>query len=388
VKIGWGGFLRNTALNAPVQKAVSQSTLLTFEVSRFLQYHLQRLLEKPDNVDRFADLSFIPDVTNDTWLRQCFVGFADATFDDLELSTSYANYVQKRTGHVALPSRDAIPPQSLTIFAQEYATNIGTHIDRLFTIVAKRTYARLLTQRGLPGKEARALATAVITAFDDAAVLGPAYDDFVSECQDVDLRLLLESHLEASRSWRGKLHYIHVQNRWLMTQCSRLTSLIPIYSLDAKYVTIDTDILHSLLGGSRGTGVDKKGFGGRQMCHWALNFRIPSKFVGHDGLGKFFWFYVKTDGVGVSFLVNKWVWVKKTNAEKKKKKQDAVATAVAEADRRRRAAWDALKAVVEASGQDPVVIGADPGRKDLVTIVRDFLDGTKPAAVHFSSARY
>ena len=381
VKIGWGGFLRNRALDASIQLAVKQMTSLSFEVSRFLQYHLQRLFEIEANAAQFPGLTYLPDISNDTWMRRLFVSFATANFDDPSLGDSYAKYLAKRTLQVPLPAKDSIPPQMLTIFAQDYVTNISTHIDRLFTIVAKRAYAKYFAVKGVPNRESRRLAATLIAVLIDGneTVLR---DEFLTAVQDGELRLLLESHLQAGSSWRTKLHYIHIQNRWLLTQHSRLCVLTPIFSIDSKYVTIDTNVLHSLLGSKKGTGCDSAGFGRRQVCQWALNFRIPPRFVGYEDLGKYFWFQVKTDGVGASFLVSRWLWRPK-NVETKSKTDW-----VLEARVKQQEALSAVRAAIDATGRPPVYIGADPGRKDLVTVVRDMGDGEKPKAVHFSSGRY
>src|ERR1044071_1409954 len=300
VKLGWGGFLRNTALDKPVQEAVKQVTRLAFEVSRFLQYHLQRLFERNTTADTFLDIAFIPDIVNTTWMRKLFIGFADGYFDNTELNASYSLYVEARTQNVPFPRLDAVPPQALTIFAKEFATNVATHIDRLFTIMAKRAYVKTFSRLGVPTKESRCLADVVMSVFEEATSTPVSSDDLLDASQDPDIRWLMECHLQAGCTWRGKLQFIHVQNLWLSTQGSRLCVLTPIFSVDPKYITIDTDVLHSLLGNKTGTGSDKSGFGARQLCQWALNFRLPSRIVGHEGVGKYFWFNVKTDGVGAS----------------------------------------------------------------------------------------
>jgi putative transposase-like DNA-binding protein len=369
-------------LDQPVQEAVRQVTRLSFEVSRFLQYHLQRLFERKTAIDTFLDLTSIPDITNTTWMRKLFIGFADGGFEEAELDASYSLYLNARTRNVPIPPGNAIPPQALTIFAKDFATNIATHIDRLFTIVARRAYVKTFSRLGVPTKEAKSLAAAIVSVLEEATTTAILHDELLTKFQDREVRWLMECHLQAGGTWRGKLHYIYVQNLWLSTQASRLCVLTPIFSVDSKYITIDTDVLHSLLGNKPGTGSNKSSFGQRQMCQWALNFRIPSR-VGHEGLGKYFWFNIKTDGVGASLLVNRWVWVKKKKAEKGEKGKEEV---IAEAKARQAEAVYAVRAAV--GSNTPVIIGADPGRKDLLTIVTDLGDGTTPAAKHFSNKRY
>ena len=55
----------------------------------------------------------------------------------------------------------------------------------------------------------------------------------------------------------------------------KVFNLLPIYSNQAKYVTIDTDALYGLLGAKAGTGVDLQCFAREQNDNWGKIFKLP-----------------------------------------------------------------------------------------------------------------
>jgi hypothetical protein len=378
IKVGWRTLLRSPYLDEKVQWAVDEMTKLSFEVSRLLQYHVQRCFE--------AGLP-TPNIVHDTWLRQCFSIFKNGVATDLELQNSYNVYLARRTTMEPLPALVATPPEMVTIAVRDFLTNITTHIERLYPIVVKRWMAAVFASRGLPKKHARRLAK-----FVSGILLQPG--DFTDDIcdlhqEEVTMKAMVRAVQDSNIDWRSRLSFIYRMNKWLMTQHNRLCVLTPIFSAEAKYVTIDTDILHSLLGSKRGTGVTKKAFGHNQVVQWVKHFRLPPRFImAEDDLPetKKFWFMVTTDGVGASLLVQRWNWIPKRAepsktstpipTQKRPPLQDRQQTQISEARR------------LLQTCSDPVLIGLDPGRKSLATLVKDYGPNRDQRVLDLSTGRY
>ena len=170
-----------------------------------------------------------------------------------------------------------------------------------------------------------------------------------------------------------------------MNQGGKLCVLTPIFAIDAKYITIDTDVLHSLLGSTKGTGLGKKPFGHNQELWWIKNFRLPPRLFPEQAEDRRFWFTVATDGVGASLIVQNWKWIRKvsdplTPTEK---------TLLAKKQKEKR--LDEIRSIAVSFTQPPTFIGLDPGIADLATTIREDDPTNKggPSKVdHFSSGRY
>ncbi|KAJ3079457.1 hypothetical protein HK102_003773, partial [Quaeritorhiza haematococci] len=131
-------------------------------------------------------------------------------------------------------------------------------------------------------------------------------------------------------------------------------SLVPIHSLKAKYITIDTNGLHELLGGKRGTGVTQTDFGlDRDQWFRRVFLGLPMYLLDPDGLvsKRRFHYFLKTDGVGVS--VHKFRW----------DQQQRNATSP------RPIRWKTSQAV-PAPENVKMYIRIDPGRRSIITAVK------------------
>ena len=137
----------------------------------------------------------------------------------------------------------------------------------------------------------------------------------VEDVDDYDLKSIIQMVLVTRHGWETKLRFIHDTNRVLMTRGARLCVLTPIFTVEAKYITIDTDVLHSLLGSKKGTGLGKSDFGRDQVLSWIKNFRLPPKLFPEGREDRRFWFTVTTDGVGASLIVQNWKWIRKVTVK-------------------------------------------------------------------------
>ena len=269
IKVGLQGLLRNTQLYGIIQDVVSETTRLSYEASRLLQFHVQRTFEA--NLDT-------PRITNETWVRQCFAVLQGKTVTDPELKTSFDIYVTRRTLREPLPKLSVTPPQAVTIAVKNYVSVIETHIDRLYLIVLKRWMVTGFKMRGLPSKAARRMAAFMMDLLLDT-------DLKVEDVNDYDLKTIIQMVIATREGWETKLRFIHDTTRVLMVRGAKLCVLTPIFTIEAKYITIDTDVLHSLLGSVKGTGLNKTDFGHDQILGWIKNFRLLPKLFpdGREG---------------------------------------------------------------------------------------------------------
>jgi hypothetical protein len=87
----------------------------------------------------------------------------------------------------------------------------------------------------------------------------------------------------------------------------RLYPLVPMYSWNAKYITIDTNAFYDLLGRRPGTGLTLSEFVERRQEFWQQHFNLSDKlFREITPDAKRFNFTIITDGVGASVHMFKW----------------------------------------------------------------------------------
>ncbi|KAJ3084864.1 hypothetical protein HK102_000533 [Quaeritorhiza haematococci] len=131
------------------------------------------------------------------------------------------------------------------------------------------------------------------------------------------------------------------------------SSLVPIHSLKAKYITIDTNGFYELLGGKRGTGVRCTDFGvDRDQWFQQVFPGLPEYLLDPDGpvSKQRFHYFLKTDGVGVS--VHKFRW---------DQRQRNVSSPPIR--------WK-TSALIPAPENVKMYVGIDPGRRSIITTVK------------------
>ena len=128
------------------------------------------------------------------------------------------------------------------------------------------------------------------------------------------------------------------------------------FNISAKYITIDTDVLHALVKSDL-DGISTKDFGLHREDRWQEYFKIKNAFFTPNG--RRFNCEVRTDGVGCSFNLVEWrtepKFVQMTEAEKIERRKQKDTAKVASLPLMEHIRW----------------IGADPGRKDMMTAVDD-----------------
>jgi hypothetical protein len=147
--------LRTPNLENDIHARVSLFTKCSFQASRFLQLHLQRVIEN--------DLPF-PDILNATWIRSVYSIVTNrqrfSVESDPDLVTTYDNYFQQPTAEYRL-SPITGSSQMLTYFTQDYTRNLKLYIKTHFESMCKRWVEHCLKLRGLPLTAARNMARLV-----------------------------------------------------------------------------------------------------------------------------------------------------------------------------------------------------------------------------------
>lgn len=126
---------------------------------------------------------------------------------------------------------------------------------------------------------------------------------------------------------------MYFMNKIFVSIGKKTFTLCPNYTMRAKYITIDTDVLYYLVQ----SDMNKPSFGLLQYEMWREHFKIKSKYFGEKLK---FNCMIKTDGVGCTVILYKWI---KTNSKINKK--------------------DSIIKLPK----NPDWIGIDPGRKDIFT---------------------
>jgi hypothetical protein len=173
----------------------------------------------------------------------------------------------------------------------------------------------------------------------------------------------------------------HINDLFTRWEC-KLFSLVPLYSWEAKYITIDTDSLYYLLGGRTVLGVDIHTFGMNQQMHWQSHFQLPDALFTQEieSGRKIFRFMITTDGVGASVFLTRWKWVL-TYDETPEERETRLERARAEYSERLHAH------IIRRTDTNNIEwIGVDPGRRSMITAA--MLDDDDRWKWHMTSKHY
>ena len=180
----------------------------------------------------------------------------------------------------------------------------------------------------------------------------------------------------------GRLRFMyHINDLFTRWEC-KLFSLAPLYSWEAKYITIDTNSLYYLLGGHAVLGVDIHTFGMNHQMHWQSHFQLSDALFPQEieSGRKIFRFMITTDGVGASVFLTRWKWVL-TYDETPEQRETRLETARAEYSERLHA-----HVLRRTDTNDVEWIGVDPGRRSMITAA--MLDDDDRWQWHMTSKHY
>jgi hypothetical protein len=302
IKRGLAGFVKDDALHEKIGDLVAKMTRNSFWASRLINLIVQQKIEEGET---------LPDVTSRTWIQQFF--------------THNFHGSQETFG---IPAPAPVPSQVVCIAARDYAINVCVHLQVAFACMYKRFLH--FKFRVLPTRKSRnQMVAACLQELESGNTGEHASFPFLLGGEETNAE---------------KLKLMHEWNIIFVRTGAKQFNLLPQFTTKAKYVTIDTDVLHALVPHK---GVSRKDFGSNREDNWKTYFKLPKRFFRAD---RRFACEIGTDGKAVSIVMRRW----------KRVERDGEARA---AKRNKEAAFE-----VDA---DTRMVGLDPGRKDLATAVDD-----------------
>jgi hypothetical protein len=408
-KTGLATILKDTSLHQPILENVASVTHVAYEASRLLQIHLQRLLEGGHP---------LPPFHNRTWLQKCFdiftpkditTAFLDSFHSsDPQLLASFLLYLHHRGYQHQLHNLKNVVTQIKSYLVKDYLTVLLNHIRSQFWIIAKRQLKHQFLSHGLSYQEAKFNATTIVNTAasgiqnaetedeDSVAIFSAVEEEHTSgqagtasptsnkekDTSATDDLFIANADLLMTTykaGWEARLRFIHRGNLFVMEQGGKLSSLVPLYTPEAKYITIDTDALWGLLGCEGGTNLHKTAFGKDQLRQWCNFLKLPSSLI-QTASHRRFSCMIHTDGVGCTVKIAHWVpalteaEIQLTDAERRKQY----------AMRKRE---EELRRLQGVAVDNCSLVGVDPGRKEAITVVKEH-GGGEESVFSVSNGRY
>ena len=196
---------------------------------------------------------------------------------------------------------------------KELIVNITNHINDIYDNMTSRYIRWILEVRG----------------FTESNIKECTHDIFNNT--ENALPEFLELYSYYKFTYQRKIYRMYFMNKIFVSTGRKVFTLCPNYTMKAKYITIDTNVLYSLID----TDLDISSFGLLQFEMFKKYFKIKSKYFGEKLK---FNCMIKTDGVGCTVILYKW-----TDINNKKEN------------------------TIIKIPENPQWIGIDPGRKDIFT---------------------
>ncbi len=305
-----------------IQSQVAAVTKNSYYASRILNYHLQKCVENGTE---------LPDITNRTWLRQLFT----RVIKDNDLQESI-----DEIDHLLPELQTGIIPQITTLCCKDYAVNAQVHLDIVYHKINRKWMKAYFDSKGLKKKEVTALVGSIM---DDPQSFENSFPNLVTP------------YLVGQITVGSRIKRMYDLNKLFGHFKTKLYNLAPQYTTNAKYITIDTDVLYSLV--KSDLKVKKiKEFGAIREDQWRKYTNVKEKYFKDN---KRFNCRIKTDGVACSIELFTWISIPKSALSEEKKAQNKQVKAQVERELLDRLAHtDKLR-----------IVGCDPGRKDLLSAV-------------------
>ena len=398
IKIGLKSIVKDINVSSAINIRVQQITCIAFQASRLLNLHLLRCLEN----------NLVVSTLNDTYISHVFtIVQKPKEFDfkkkfDAQLVYTYVNYYQFDYEIVTLDYSSQI----MRLFTKSYLVNVQSHIFKLYWSNLRKFCNHYFDDQiaidtcieFFEENPSRSLIVETygdnFTMFHQDNLISSNYESTKKLDEIKHSRLVIKKFIMRiiTRSTRMSMkkreyawkRYDKIANS--LQQQLKSSTIVPLCTSVAKYITIDTDALHALLGGKKGTGYDKTEFGKEHQHEmWKKTFKLKKKWLQLDMDQKAFAFQILTDGVGCSLIFKKFhkrdkkenklnkddtefdKRVKKRKLDKKNKKE--YATKIKETK-------EILIPVLQSSN-DRVYIGIDPGTGSILTSVTQYQTSTE-----------
>ena len=240
------------------------------------------------------------------YLRCVVKGVMDMEFargTDAGLRETLTQYRAARGARALHLQERAFPINSnvLGYFLDQQVTTIAMHVERQFAALAVDRIERLIKSHGVEHpSQAGARARRVWFAAQGAATQPDA--------PPLDEQLLAELRVNLAASVSGKLACMHRWNAEARAAGDRACTLTPLSSTRARYIDVDTKILHALLVECGADVSSEEVFmdvEGRQQ-RWREWVLLPERYAHQPVRGsprRHFDCHLQTDGVGTSFLL-------------------------------------------------------------------------------------
>jgi len=184
--------------------------------------------------------------------------------------------------------------QVITYLAKEYEVNYHNHLELQKLRLLKIQWTHYCQRHGLDKPAKR---------FQDLVDLSQAKNYDSSKHDETTVEWVAALMMPVSLV---VIHALNIVSRMLRLKTS---TLVPLYSTDAKYLTLDTDALAQL------SGIDIQDFRKDKEANWYKNFKFS------EATKKCFDWQIKTDGVGCS-VVLKTVTLRSIPPEKPESESD------------------------------------------------------------------
>ena len=408
IKTGLKTILKNDTLQNAINTRVQQITLIAFQASRLLNLHLLRCLEY--NVK-------IP-ILNDTYISHVFsivqkpTNFNFSKFD-ANLIDTYVNYYQFDYELVTLTSNST---QMMRLFTKSYLVNLNNHIYKLYWSNLRKFCNHYffnddtLVDSCIEFFEENPSLELIMntygrnfTMFQQDNLILSNYEstkklDEIKRSRLVIrrfvMRIIMNSDVSDTKIMK-RIEEVWIRYKKLSQnseQQLKSNTIVPLCTSVTKYITIDTDVLHGLLGGQKVTGYNKTEFG-KDFQHemWKKTFKLKEKWLQLDTEQKIFAFQILTDGVGCSIIFKKFIKRNKSSNKSSNKNEDEFETET-EFDKRtkkRKLEKKKKKEYITAKKkeikvEEPILVpsdkrvyvGIDPGTGSILTSVTQYQTST------------
>ena len=370
-----------------VNRLVRQCTQLCFEVTNLIQLYSLYILERRYDHFGVGPREFHPDFLrlNENFFRMFFIVIRDgenALVDDDVL------FIYRHCYTVCLASTYKRPDlkgagEIITYLVKEYLVNLSLHLDkqycRLFSHYLKYLFISVWS---LPKQEARNYISLIMNETEP---------EFISE-EDTQIRDLRQEFISRNDDISEKLTYIYrrsihnYRRNGLSTQFQNsyngpTCDIVPLYSMAAKYITIDTKILYSMLGRKKALKHEENEAMRNQSRFWKRAFKIPNDLLRSQVDKPTFAFTIKTDGMGVSVCYFTW---KKKDEEiaRCETKEEKAALYKDRREQKEARIMEELRSIAKLPQTRWKSI--DPGAKSVMTVLDEYNNDFQ----HFSINRY
>ncbi len=271
--------------------------------------------------------------------------------------------------------------QCVTILVKEYLTNLEIHVrQHSKTIFVENVKQELKFHYNITNNYEISTFVENITTDDEER-----RDNFIKK--HPKFKHWIDEFLNIQSSSSSQLKYMYEQNKVNMEMNGssiiptldkfydiKIQPLIPLYSWNAKYITIDSNVLfemfhHITKKGKMGKNLTEAGK--KQKKNWNRFFKIPPTYFQQEVDRKTFSFMIKTDGSGVSVHLFKW---KRVDLEIKNcitKEEKHAIYSKRNIERKNKEMLD-LKEI--AQHPNTRFVGIDPGKKSLMTVYNEVYD--------------